>query len=409
MNIALLHYSAPPVVGGVESVMAHQARCIADAGHDVRILAARGERFDPRIPFVGVPLADSRHGRVLDAKRDLDAGIVPPDFDALRDALAYELGAALNGADVLIAHNVCSLNKNLALTASLYELFCRSRALRSRLILWHHDLAWTTPRYRAELHDGYPWDLLRMAWPGATQVTISELRREELAQLMSIPPAAVRVVPNGIDVERFFKLDALTRPLLEATGALQSDLILLLPVRVTPRKNIELALRTVAALRASYRNPMLIVTGPLGPHNPSNIEYFERLRALRDELSLAGAAHFLAELSEGFLPDEVIADFYRLADALFLPSREEGFGLPMLEAALSHLPVFCSDIAPLRALGDRDATYFSPDDPPERVAERITERMAADPAYRSAARARATFTWPAVYRQHIEPLLHSHE
>jgi mannosylglucosylglycerate synthase len=35
MNVALLHYSAPPVVGGVESVLDHHARLMADDGHQV--------------------------------------------------------------------------------------------------------------------------------------------------------------------------------------------------------------------------------------------------------------------------------------------------------------------------------------------------------------------------------------
>ena len=47
MKIALLHYSVPPVVGGVESVLAQQARLMADAGHAVQVIAGRGGQFDP--------------------------------------------------------------------------------------------------------------------------------------------------------------------------------------------------------------------------------------------------------------------------------------------------------------------------------------------------------------------------
>ena len=109
---------------------------------------------------------------------------------------------------MLFAHNVCSLNKNLVLTAALRLLHERSEL--PRLILWHHDLAWTTPRYRAELHEGYPWDLLRRDWPAATQVVVSELRRKELAQLLGVPEERIRVIPNGLDSARFLKLDAWT-------------------------------------------------------------------------------------------------------------------------------------------------------------------------------------------------------
>jgi len=40
MNIAILQYTAPPVVGGVENVVARHADLIANAGHQVRVIAA---------------------------------------------------------------------------------------------------------------------------------------------------------------------------------------------------------------------------------------------------------------------------------------------------------------------------------------------------------------------------------
>ncbi|HXD08678.1 MAG TPA: hypothetical protein VN653_01345, partial [Anaerolineales bacterium] len=162
MNIAILHYSVPPIVGGVESVIAHHARLLAADGHTVRLIAARGDALGEHIPLISMPLADSRHERVLQMKESLDRGEQTEEFAVIRDKLAIELQIALSGVEVLIAHNVCSLNKNLALTAALHQLHGSNKL--PRLIVWHHDLAWTTPRYQAELHEGYPWDLLRVDW-----------------------------------------------------------------------------------------------------------------------------------------------------------------------------------------------------------------------------------------------------
>ncbi len=402
MHIALVHYSAPPIVGGVESVLAHQARLMSQAGHTVRVIAARGEQWADRITFIRLPLIDSRHPRVLAAKADLDRGRVPNDFESLVDEIAAPLRSALAGVDRLIAHNVCSLHMNLALTAAIHRIHCEANA--PRLMMWHHDLAWTTPRYRSELHDGYPWDLLRTDW-GARHVVVSELRRRELAELMHIPIDAITVVPNGVDLYAFFKAGSQTRSLIEQINSSGAAPILLLPVRLTPRKNIELALRVLARLRREMPTATLIVTGPLGPHAGTNADYFARLKNLRAELSLSGAAHFLAEYHAGYLPDEVIADFYRIADALFLPSREEGFGIPLLEAAFSRMPVFCADIPPLRELGGGDVTYFSPDGDPEAIARTIVTRLNSDSTYRFAMRARRGFTWERVYIDHIAPLL----
>lgn len=403
MKIAILHYSVPPIVGGVESVIGHHARLMSANGHSVRLIAARGSSMSRDIPLTIVPLADSRHERVLMLKQELDQGMVPSSFEALRDELADELQKALADVDVLIAHNVCSLNKNLALTAALHQLHTSKKL--PRLILWHHDLAWTTPRYLPEVHEGYPWDLLKTNWGDTTHVVVSDLRREELANLMKLDPESIHIIPNGVDIDRFFKLEPLTQSLLTQTQLLDSSPILLLPVRVTPRKNIELALWTLAALKKDFPQAALVVTGPLGPHNANNRKYFEMLMDLRKQLGLEGSIHFLAELQDGFLPDEVIADFYRVADALFFPSREEGFGIPLIEAAFSHLPAFCADIPPLRKLGLNDAIFFSPDEDPAIIAERIVDHFQNSHTAQFALRVRASFRWEAIYRHQIAPLL----
>lgn len=413
MKITLLHYAAPPVVGGVEGVLAQQARLMAAAGHTARVIAARGEAWSEAIEFMRLPRVDSRHPDVLAVKAKLDAGQVTPDFARLRDDLIAELRPVLIDQDIVIAHNICSLNKNLPLTAALHQLYTTPNFPRPRdvprLILWHHDLAWTTPRYRAELHDGYPWDLLRTDWPGAVQVTISELRQRELAELLGIPRDHIHIIPNGVDARAFLKLEAQTWEFVQRLNLLDAAPLLLLPVRLTPRKNIELALRVVDHLRATFPSAQLLVTGPLGPHNPGNVDYFARLKQWRAEAGLIEAVHFLAELTEAYLPDAVIADFFRLADALLLPSREEGFGLPMLEAAFSHLPIFCTDSpdTPLRELGGADATYFSPEADPASVADVISAQLQAMPTFRFAARARGAFTWERIYARHIAPLLAS--
>jgi len=403
MKIVLLHYSAPPVVGGVESVIAHHARLMADAGHEVRIVAGRGDQTNEQVEFISIPLADSRHPVVLSVKSELDQGNVPAEFPGLVEELTRTLQAVVSDADCLIAHNVCSLNKNLILTAAIKKI--SDEMSRPRLILWHHDLAWTTPRYRAELYQGYPWDLLCKAWEGAEQVTISEFRCRELAQLMSIAEEKIKVIPNGVDISYFLKLEKLTTQYVDQLDLLRAHPILLLPVRITSRKNIELALQVVAELRSQVPHVKLIITGPLGPHNPANMQYFEKLKSVRASLKLESAVSFLAELNDQFLPDEVVSDFYKLADALLLPSREEGFGIPILEAGLAGIPIFCADIPPLRDLGKDFIHYFSLEEAPANIAARIWTQLSTSTLYAYRVQVRSQYGWRHVYQEQIEPLL----
>jgi mannosylglucosylglycerate synthase len=192
---------------------------------------------------------------------------------------------------------------------------------------------------------------------------------------------------------------------MEHLKLLDADPLFLLPVRLTTRKNIELALRVLAELRSDFPKAMLLVTGPEGPHNPANKAYKQKLLNLRDELNLQGATHFLAEATSEFMPDAVIADFYRIADALLFPSQEEGFGIPIIEAAFSRMPVFCSDIPVLRELGGEDVTYFAPDANPVEVAKQVKVRLEAEATSRWARRAKLGYAWEQIYSRHIAPLI----
>ncbi len=403
-TIALIHYSVPPVVGGVESVLAQHAKWMRRDGHAVLVLAGRGEAWalEKGVRFYRLPLLDSLHPRVLAIKEALDRGEVPSEFESLAGEIAGELREAMRGVDVVVAHNVCSLHKNLALTAALRRL--RLEGAQGSWVLWHHDLAWTTPRYRSELYEGFPWELIRQDW-ATVHVAVSEARRSELVDLMRLSPERAVVIPNGVDAAAFLKIGREAEALAEAAGWRNAWPRLLLPVRITPRKNIELALRALALLRRELPGASLIVTGPPGPHNPENAAYFDRLRRLREDLGLVGSAHFLADRTSDFLPDEIIADLYRMADALLLPSREEGFGIPLVEAGLARLPVFCADIPSLRALGGEDVSYFPSDAEPAAVASLVLEHFRSDRASRLAARAHQEFSWDKIYRERIAPLL----
>jgi glycosyltransferase involved in cell wall biosynthesis len=403
MKIALLHYTSPPVVGGVERVLARQAVLLANAGHQVQIITGRGAVWDERILVDVIPELDSRHPSILALKQSLDRGILPATFKSMVETITGSLQPRLAELDWLIVHNVASLHKNLALTAALFNL---SNTLhKPRLLLWHHDFAWTGARYINELHPGYPWDLLRTAWPRAVQVTISDARQTEMSLLFGIPLDAIQVIPNGVDQDTLLAIHPGTRDLIERFELDQASPLILTPVRLTLRKNLEFGLRILASLQNLLPQAKWVVTGPLGAHNPENLNYYHTLANLRRELGLEKSAIFLAEIRPDGLPDEQIADLYRRSDALLLTSLEEGFGLPMIEAGLVRLPIFASDIPSLRALGREWATFFALDDPPAGVAAQIANRLSADPAYRMRSHVRENFTWEAIYASRIVSIL----
>ena len=259
--------------------------------------------------------------------------------------------------------------------------------------------------YQNELYDKYPWNLLKTDLPAAVHVTVSEPRRQELSSLLSISPDLIKVIPNGVDVLKFWKMEHNTTTLIDKLDLWRANPLVLLPVRITVRKNIELAIRAIAVCLNHFPDLKMVVTGPLGPHNPANADYFKKLTSLRSQLGLDDRVIFLVEHSQGYIPDEVISDFYRMADALILPSREEGFGIPILEAGISSIPVFCSDIPTLRSLGGDRVSYFSPDSPPEFISSVIIHRLESDQTFRLKTHIKKNYTWRQIYREHIKSLL----
>ncbi len=410
-KIAILHYAAPPVIGGVESVIEHHTRLLSQAGHEVRIVAGRGDADLLGPGYYHFPLAGSQHPAIIAMKRSLDAGNVPEYFEQLVQKIAAQMSEAFQGIDLIFAHNVCSLHKNLPLTAALKQYCAQPGA--PKLVIWHHDFAWYSDRYQSELYAGYPWNLLREDWPDVdpTHVVVSEMRRQEFAELFNCSPQKAQIIPSGLDVQNFMNLNERSAMLFARLSLLKSDPFLLLPVRITRRKNIELAIRVLGELRAYFPTPQLVVTGPPGPHNRDNQNYFRELLDLRDEVGLDPAAnggigiHFLAEMFDGYLPMAQIRDFFRMADGILFPSFEEGFGIPMIEAGMAGIPIFASDITPLKAIGQQQATWFAPDGHPAEIALQIKERLTNDPVFILKKRVRQNFIWEGVFEKHISPLL----
>jgi glycosyltransferase involved in cell wall biosynthesis len=406
MHVSILHYAAPPVVGGVESTIFHHARLLSQAGYKVSIITGRGETFAREIPYFLIPEIDSRHPEVINLGSELAEGKITGEFYQLRDRLFESLDSSLKDTDVLIVHNVLTLHKNLALTAALKKI---SEQGKPGMIAWCHDFAWQDALYTPDLHPGYPWDLLKSPWPDVRYVTVSEHRRQRLVELLSIPESEVDVIPPGVDVFQFLNLSPLVQKIINQLELFDADPLVLLPARITRRKNIEFAIKVIEFLIADYPQVSLVITGPPGPHNPKNVAYLDSLRAMREELQLVSNIHFLYEFNGEdqilILPDEIITELFRAADIIIFPSHREGFGIPVLEAGLARTPIFASDIPSVRESSNGLINLFNPTGDPGAVAAEIDAFLQSDRAYQLRRQVIENFTWQSILKNQIIPIL----
>jgi glycosyltransferase involved in cell wall biosynthesis len=410
MHIGIIHYAAPPLVGGVELTIFYHARHLLALGHQVTVVAGRGDAFLPGVTYHANPLAGSSDALILQTNRSLAQGQIPENFEALVEQAQSTLLADLGRCDVVIGHNFFTLHKNLILTTAVHRL--TQAATGPPWVAWHHDFAWLRDQYRPELHPGEPWELLRRPWPGVRHVTVSQAQQLDLAGLYGLSLDDIAVISPGVEPAGFYRCSEKITRLITLWDLLQADCTFLLPARITRRKNIELGLEWLAAVRRyAGWDARLIVTGPPGPHNPANAAYLEQLLALRRNLGLDHAAHFVYEAGEDNTPllltDEEIANFYQIAAALMFPSRQEGFGIPVLEAALARLPIFATDLPPFRESAGDNATLFPLDTPPDQVAQTIVDTLQADRAFQLRRRVFRDYTWRGIVEAKILPLLAS--
>jgi mannosylglucosylglycerate synthase len=410
MKTAILHYSVPPVVGGVESVINAHANQFVAARLPLKIIAGRGDAnaLPQGVEFLRITEIDSMNPEIAAVTAELNNGNIPGTFNNLVDRLANKLRPELKDIDHLIVHNVLTKHFNLPLTAALFLLM--NEGVIRHTVAWCHDLSWSSPNSRSKVFPSYPWNLLKTFQPNTTYVAISKKRQEEIVETFGCTPEKVRIIHNGVDPHTLFALSDQGTALIDRMGLLAADLILLMPVRVTEAKNIEFAIRVVASIKSLNCCPKLIVTGPPDPHDKTSMSYYESLLKLRHDLNLDNDIHFVfgsgPDLNVGYkISNEVVSELYRVADAMFMPSHREGFGMPILEAGLLGMPIISTSVPVVQDLNLTDALIYSNDIPPLQLAEQILNWINSKPEHRLRVKVRQNFTWDAIFEHNILPLL----
>jgi glycosyltransferase involved in cell wall biosynthesis len=188
-------------------------------------------------------------------------------------------------------------------------------------------------------------------------ITVSEYSRSRIVEVLDVDPGKITVAYNGVG-DCFRPMDtAAARGFCKNTLGVDSSFILYVG-NLRPHKNVEGLVRAFAQLRKTRgsAHPLVIVGAAKGAAA-------ERLRQLAVDLGISGSIHFAGPLEES-----VLVAAYNAAAMVVLPSFEEGFGLPVVEAMSCGTPVACSRAASLPEIAGDDAAYFDPGDADEMAA-----------------------------------------
>jgi phosphatidylinositol alpha-1,6-mannosyltransferase len=353
--------TVPPVDrGGIQNHVLELATALTHEGVDVTAYLLKANYPDDlafeveQVPFVPLPrlTAGQYVSFSLAAGRRLKKG----DHDLVHGHSMYGWGAAVaKGGPMVVTCHGTQLNEYRATRATT----------RDPNHTTTDYISYRMERYAARRADAV--------------IAVSEENRVDVVEQYGVPEERLRVVPNGIRPERFKE----ARP--------EGPTILFVG-RLHQRKGVDVLLRAMPEVLASVPEARLLVAG--------SGEREGELKALKAELGLGDEVEFL-----GFVPDEDLPDLYARARVFTMPSLYEGFGIVMIEAMASSVPVvaFATGGAP-EVIEDGVNGHLAD---PETLADRLV-RVLEDPAGAAAMGRRgrelveARYSWRAVARRTAE-------
>jgi glycosyltransferase involved in cell wall biosynthesis len=148
---------------------------------------------------------------------------------------------------------------------------------------------------------------------------------------------------------------------------LSSDFLLFVGA-VEPRKNLPNLLKALRVVHNQYRKLHLILVGRKGQDS-------DNVKKTIQELDLDSWVKIV-----GYRDNTELKNVYQLASVFVFPSLWEGFGIPLLEAMASRLPIVTSRTSALPEIAQDAAVYADPHDPDDIAAKII--HVLTDPAMR---------------------------
>ena len=408
-NIALVHYSYPPVIGGVEFIMEAHAKQFAQAGHQVKIITGVGRSVEANISIHRIKdfSTDSEETEIV--QEELRNGFLTERFGKLKNKLKKEIQKALGDISVCFVHNVLTMHFNMALTAAFSEII-KEWGEEKDFYIWCHDASLNNPDYQIPNRGKYPWKLLQEVQPHGRYITISSWRKKQLSELFGVDSSSFQIVPNGVDLRSFLGITDFIWQIAQDLDLFHQEIVLFFPSRILRRKNYELAIHITHALNRLGKKSLLLLTGPPDPHNSKTKEYLSELCALIKKLDCEKEVIFIHNLKEKYGQDFKIGyshlqALYSLSDILLLPSSQEGFGIPLLEAASKKLPIACSNIASFTEVTKEHTLLFNLKDDPYEIAQRIIDFLNSQPTYHLFKKIMKTYSWEAIYENYLKELV----
>jgi D-inositol-3-phosphate glycosyltransferase len=394
MKIALISEHASPlaVTGGVDSggqniYVAHVARQLHDAGHQVDVFTRRDRALLPAI-------SDMEGVRVIHVpagpQKQLPKELLLPYMDDFADFLIRFMRDDKRPCHAVHANFFMSGIAGLKV----------KEALGIPLVTTFHALG-RVRRQHQGADDGFPDERFAIedCLVRESDVIIAECPQDEsdLIELYDAEPARIEIVPCGFDSAEFHRVDR--RAARDALGWPRNEFTVLQLGRLVQRKGIDNVIRAIGVLKRDFGATayLYVVGGNSDQPNEIATPEIARLRGIARHAGVEEQTTFVGRRGRSQL-----RQFYSAADVFVTTPWYEPFGITPVEAMACGTPVIGADVGGIRhSVLDGETGWLVPPRDPDALAARL-DALRRDPALArrmgeaGIARANAEFTWRAV-------------
>jgi len=193
---------------------------------------------------------------------------------------------------------------------------------------------------------------------GDLNIAVSEEVKRHLVADLGFNPASIRVVPSGIDIERWARKE--DKALAQKRLGLEGYPLVGIVARLAPEKQHLLLIEAFSLLLSAYPGAKLVIAGR-GREE-------EKIRREIKKRSLKDKVYILSDISA--------EDVLESLDIFVLPSLKEGFGLSVLEAQAKGVAVVCSCVGGLKDIvRQRENGVFFYENHPQALKDAILELL----------------------------------
>jgi mannosylfructose-phosphate synthase len=214
-----------------------------------------------------------------------------------------------------------------------------------------------------------------------------------------VAPGKIHVIPPGYDDTRFYPVSLATRRALKRELGFDGPIILALG-RLAQNKGYDLLIRSMVPVFARIANAKLLLAIGSTQMNGDETVQLAELRQLAASLGFADRVLF-----HDYIPDDMLASYYRASDVFALSSRYEPFGMTAIEAMACGTPTVITTEGGLweQVTWGLEALYADPNDT-DAFGHAILEILQYPQVFDQLAcngsqKARSFFTWTGISQQ----------